>query len=547
MPAPGDPIAARGRWSWWVAIIVAALVFAGFELVDDHIGLWLRQISSVLAGWCLDLAGYPVVREGTILSTERFRFDVVPACSGESTLRTLCAAGVAWALMHPGLGGWRRLAAAALAVPLALAANGVRVAALVAIGDARLEPVEGVLHEVIGLCAFAVALGGLFLACEGLARRGTAPTAAGPAARWLGLALLAALLLAPAALWCVAGWRTSPLDHHGYAFLIAAVGLGWWIWRQALMEPAPRAGFAVVALGVLVSFAGQVLSINLLAVVAAALVLSGIVLAVGGWRVLVRLAPAAVLAGIAVPTVGFVLTRVSGWEGREASLVLRIALALPVLVLGAWRPWERRLQPAGGQAKACAPRAALIALLAVGLAGQLALANRGTVDAPLRLTPAYLQGEWVGEDLPIDAQSEAIIGRERVVMRRYHHEGRVPVEVILTTTGGDRHRAHPPEYCLTGAGWTITSEQAVEVVTPAGIVPASSLRLAKGAATVTLWYWFSDGRETVGTFHGMLGVDARRRFAGRRTDWALIRLYSVNEAGLSDFAASFVPGLAAGP
>src|SRR5262245_47205097 len=119
MPQPSH------RWIWPLA--VASAVFLLLESVDAFIAVPLRELSSVLVQLFLGTFGFPITRAGTILSTPRMTFEVVPACSGSTTLRVLLFICIVWAGSHPGLTPARRLAAAALAVPLALLANVFRV------------------------------------------------------------------------------------------------------------------------------------------------------------------------------------------------------------------------------------------------------------------------------------------------------------------------------------------------------------------------------------------------------------------------------------
>ena len=525
-----------------MAIAIAAVVFAVGELLDDHLALPLRELSSVIAGWVLDLARYPIERTGTIIATDRFRFDVVPACSGSSTLRTLVSVGIAWALLHPGLGGWRRWVAAAAAVPLAILTNGIRVAALVAIADARLAPVEGMLHEFIGLCTFAVALGSFFLIAEGLARDSRS-VPAGPGARWLGAGLLTILLTAPALLAMGSAWYNSPLDHFGWIFLVLGCGLGWWLWHGGSPSPAPRTGTLLAAIAVICAAVAAVMDVNAIHTFAAGLLVAALICAAAGPGMFLRLMPAIALAGLAVPPVGFLTTKISGWDGPTASLVMRSLLA--AAALGGGFLLARRTSPS--RAPAAAPSLILMAILALGVAIQVGLTARGVAPALLLPNPPYLQGDWIGEDVPIDDQSATIIGRERVLMRRYHHDHFGEVQLILTTTGGDRHRAHPPEYCLTGSGWSINRSERAELTTPAGPIPVTLADLEKDGQHVTFACWFTDGKIIVPGFHDMLAEDGLRRLAGQRTDWALVRLFSVQSAAVSAFATTFTPAFSVAP
>ncbi len=535
------------RWSLTPVLLVAACTFAVLSYLDGWLALPLRELSSVLAEGVLALIGYPVTRTGTILATPNFTFDVVPACSGSATLRVLLALAVLWCGSHPGLTPLRRLVALALAVPLALAANGVRVAALVAIGDALLRPVAGWPHEVIGLATFALALGGLFLVTEVL----TTSAAPRPAPRWvrpLGLVLLLVVLAAPVLLWCATAWAHSPLDRFGWVLvLVGAVGL-WQTWRTSTVATAPRLGAGVVVTALLVVLAGVMVEVFAVQ----ALGLLGLSLGVGVWchglGVVRRGWPWVIVVGLGLPTVGYLLTRLVGWQGEWASVVLRGAVGAGLVGVGWWvgrKPplGELELASPGNPGGREVWPVALLALVAMAVAGQTVLATSRESGTPLTVRTAYLQGEWTGQDVAADASTLAILGRDHVHLRTYHDGGGARVDLILTTTGGDRHRAHPPEYCLTGAGWVISQRSAGKITLGDGTTaPVSQLRLKKGAATTALTYWYSDGTTVLDGYRAMLTEDTLRRLGGRRSDWALIRV--VGEArDVGRFLAQFQPGV----
>ena len=82
------------RWIW--ALTVAAAVFLLLESIDGFIAVPLRELSSILVQLFLGAFGFPITRAGTILSTPRMTFEVVPACSGSTTLRVLLFVCIVW-------------------------------------------------------------------------------------------------------------------------------------------------------------------------------------------------------------------------------------------------------------------------------------------------------------------------------------------------------------------------------------------------------------------------------------------------------------------
>ena len=119
----------------------------------------LREMISVVATQLLDIAGYPVAREGVVISIGAYQLLVEDACSGLNSLVGLTAISIFYIyLVHRA--DWRHAALLLMAViPIAMLANLIRVLALILItyylGDAA---AQGFLHNFAGIMLFALAL-----------------------------------------------------------------------------------------------------------------------------------------------------------------------------------------------------------------------------------------------------------------------------------------------------------------------------------------------------------------------------------------------------
>ena len=528
----------REGWSLWVVMAAAAITYTLLSYVDEWISLPLREGSSIIAGVLLDLIGYPITRDGTIISTVNFRFEVVPACSGSTALKVLLALGITWCGSHPGLTPLRRIIAVAAAAPLAVVINGLRVAALVAIGDSLLHPLEGAAHEAIGILCFMLAIACLYLLGESLARRRVDVAGVGRHGLRLGVVLLlVGILAAPTLLWCGTAWWSSPLDHFGWICAILGGGAVVWVWRRIGGPGSSRMGvlLLVVALGLILG--GVLVEVFIFQ----ALGLLGVLLAIawwtGGWpRVRVCL-PFLAAASVGLPLVGFLLTTRSGLEGPLMSMVLRTTLFFALFAIGVVvflrasvtiRPEPQPLS------------LLMISILAAVVAIESALVTGRMVPEPLRIEISWLQGSWVGMPTETDPASINLLGRDHVETRAYQDAANRVVQMIITTTGGDRHRAHPPEYCMTGAGWLIDDQHQREVCMGGQMMPVSSLSLHRKDVKQTMMYWFTDGEQRVSSYSAMLVIDTYRRLVGHRSDWALLRIIGTQE-DLVDFIREFRP------
>jgi exosortase B len=128
----------------------------------------LKVVASKAAEQFLWFMGYPVARTGVMLVVGPYRLLVADACSGLHSMISLAALGVLYLNLAVTRGRMRQLLMVAAVIPIALAANVVRIVALALItfyfGD---EAGQGFLHELAGLLVFAVALA-LFLALHRL-------------------------------------------------------------------------------------------------------------------------------------------------------------------------------------------------------------------------------------------------------------------------------------------------------------------------------------------------------------------------------------------
>jgi exosortase B len=152
------------------------LVFIGFMVplpgfVVDALSGPLKQAVSALAEEFLYAAGYPVARSGVILAVGRYQLLVADACSGLNSMFSLAALGLLYVQLLRRPSRLHSALVLAAVVPIAFAANTVRVLILVLVtyhyGDAA---GQSFLHAGASLVLLATALSGVFLVDACLAR-----------------------------------------------------------------------------------------------------------------------------------------------------------------------------------------------------------------------------------------------------------------------------------------------------------------------------------------------------------------------------------------
>ena len=170
----GALLAMRGwtglRAFWFPILFVVFLVPLPGIFVDALTGPLKREVSEI-AEQLLYTAGYPVARNGVMLTVGQYQLLVADACSGLNSMFSLSALGLLYlyimrhkSWLHNGL-----MIAAIL--PIAFTANIVRVLSLVLVtyhfGD---EAGQGFLHGAAGIVLLLVALTFLLILDAVLAR-----------------------------------------------------------------------------------------------------------------------------------------------------------------------------------------------------------------------------------------------------------------------------------------------------------------------------------------------------------------------------------------
>lgn len=119
----------------------------------------LKMAVSAVAELILFWAGYPVARTGTVLMAGPYQLLVADACAGLHSMFTLEALGLLYLHLQGYRSALRRTLLAVLTVPIAFAANVIRVLVLIWVtlqfGDAA---GQGFVHDFAGLLLFMVAL-----------------------------------------------------------------------------------------------------------------------------------------------------------------------------------------------------------------------------------------------------------------------------------------------------------------------------------------------------------------------------------------------------
>jgi len=146
------------RLVWFPLFFLLFMVPLPGSLVASVTGPLKSAVSAVAAGLLYQL-GYPVGRAGVLLSVGPYQLLVADACAGLNSMFTLEALGLLYMNLMNYTNAVRNVVLAVLIIPIAFAANIVRVMILVLVtyhfGD---EAGQGFIHGFAGMVLFLVGL-----------------------------------------------------------------------------------------------------------------------------------------------------------------------------------------------------------------------------------------------------------------------------------------------------------------------------------------------------------------------------------------------------
>ena len=131
-------------------IPIPAIIYAALTL---RLQTLASQLGELMIGWM----GIPVLRAGNTLQLPSQTLDIAEACSGIRSLLSLGFLSLVYAYFTDKR-GWMRWALLIATVPIAIGANGVRVAVTGLLSEINTQLARGAYHEAEGYIVFVVAL-----------------------------------------------------------------------------------------------------------------------------------------------------------------------------------------------------------------------------------------------------------------------------------------------------------------------------------------------------------------------------------------------------
>lgn len=161
---------ARRGWRFWPSVLHLVFMLPLPQFLYWKLNISLQFLSSEIGVWALGLARVPVYLDGNVIDLGIYKLQVAEACSGLRYLFPILSFSYVFAVLYRGP-LWVRLALLFAAVPLAVAMNALRIAAIGLLVDRfGIEQAEGFLHVFEGWVIFLACIGLLFLLVLALQR-----------------------------------------------------------------------------------------------------------------------------------------------------------------------------------------------------------------------------------------------------------------------------------------------------------------------------------------------------------------------------------------
>jgi exosortase len=149
------------------------------SIIFNQIAFPLQLLASKTGEWAISTAGIPVLREGNLLILAHTTLEVAEACSGIRSLVSLITLGLVYGYFMDTR-TWVRTLIVASAIPVAILANGARVAGTgMAAHWIGKDAAEGFFHEFSGWIVFLFAFAMILIIQRVIAKFAPTPARAG--------------------------------------------------------------------------------------------------------------------------------------------------------------------------------------------------------------------------------------------------------------------------------------------------------------------------------------------------------------------------------
>jgi len=536
-------------------IITGAVSFILFPYITDFFAVELREASATIAETLLKIAGMAIERNNTILKLGNMTFDIIPACNGSITLTVLFISGLFLVLGNNKLVLSRKIICLLLTVPIALLANGIRLALLVYVSYARgVMVTEGALHNTIGIFGFILALTALLAIIDALSNSKDKIKDNAKTQRELFIVAIvfACFTLLPFFAACVRDWIGTEYNRNdmlGFLFFIP----GFIIYIYFIIS-APekrtsssiRIGTVIFSLSLLSASAFQLLSqSNYILGTAFMVIMFATALMEKGYKLAITIIPALLIMFLGFSKVSESINQVLRSEGFLIPFAIKIVVMFSLMgllfFLYRQRYTDMKESPVDNNEKekyfiGYYSTIAITALISVFFAirGYTIVEFGKSYNYQLN----YLMGGWKGRDLQ-DEKAEYYYSKRKLISRIYAKNNQI-IGLMIVPSNAKSRNIHTPEYCQQALNWIIDKSEQITFLNgdKRNISARKLLMHNANGINRTFIYWFDDGEFSTGTYMKFIAKNSFQRLIGEKKNWILYIVWSdtpKETQGLYDF------------
>ena len=551
--------------------VIFLIVFEAW--LNDFIAMPLRVISTSISEAVVSAFGYDVIREGTSLVVGSFRFNVDTACSGSKTMQEMIATAIVLAGIWGGLSLMQKTLAVLLAIPIAVFTNGLRVSGLML---ASIRAGHGLdedtfMHQFIGVFAFALALVIFWQTCK-VVKKITVFDKLEQEVKLIINVLLLVIIFFPLFYESYRNWVGSvwnPYNKYAWVFVLIALSMyilgRYYSGRTLVQRSITRKDevYGIIFAGSGLAWAVIVTKLGFVSIQAVGFVifLIGVIIISFGVRLFFLEIPVLLVMTLSFPRVPLIINEFiigNGSYDWAELFVTRIFLSVVLIGVYYLSRWyfvknvyskrsnvEALVEDNSQKSK----KWVVLNIMLLFFAGSNLL-WQGYIDGykitvktdydNLRLfTDLPLKvGVWDGTKVELAATTKELLGGTDASLRIYSSDYALPVEFFYNFSGGNRHNLHPPEYCLTGAGWKILSRKSLNLSDQNGYeFPITVMKLQNNSEIRWFAFWFYDGVSIEANYVKMLGEDLFLRLSGKLREWSIYRVIAYREKDLLKFVS----------
>ena len=288
-------------------------------------------------------------------------------------------------------------------------------------------------------------------------------------------------------------WRTSPMDHRDYVFVIAFAvsALVALVFTEHSTPVSPKQILLVVICFLCGYVVCRAISLNSGAIICAIMFWWSLIWLFRGSRLAFNLLPSFLILLLSVVSSVYWMSVLLGITPTAAFwvkiLAMVILLVFEALILHyQWLPKVDVVVFSMGMA------AATVVMLMLG--------NITKTYAPCKVAFQPVIGEYIGIEMDKDKSFERFFQYSDAHHYKYSMGNTADFTLLTVDCHHNIHEIHPASHCLRSSGWTIESEKSIQVTIDEKTLNVTEVKASWRKSKIVLWVWYSNDNFSTGNF-----------------------------------------------